>query len=68
MSWVKNIHNYKREGDEVDHVIHTLEPLLDSSIKPQGRDNGWAFDPSVAQLVEEITVKLHLTGKSRLTF
>jgi hypothetical protein len=28
---------------------------------------GWAFDPSVTQLVEEIPVKLHLTGKFRLT-
>jgi hypothetical protein len=26
-----------------------------------------SFDPSVTQLVEEIPVKLHLTGKSRLT-
>ena len=25
-----------------------------------------SFDPSVTQLVEEIPVKLHLTGKSRL--
>ena len=27
-----------------------------------------SFDPSAPNRVEEITVKLHLTGKSRLTF
>ena len=29
---------------------------------------GWAFDTSAPNWVEEITVKLHLPGKSRLTF
>ena len=32
-----------------------------------GKKLGWAFNPSGTQLVEEIPVKLHLTGMSRLT-